>query len=197
MMGSQFDFQRAESSQQKSIGTPSLDMRRAESSRQHVRALNNQFASKDNENISFQEKILNSPPSRTTPVFATSGFRPSWSTGPLFNNNTSFSIGGQNSISLKTDASNDVDGEPSSPSVEKTEETGILVVHEVNCNLYVKATAGGGGLGMCLAKEHDEFVKLLQQPQSEAAAAFGIDGVYLEKYIQNPRHIEFQMKLKA
>ncbi|KAI3791798.1 hypothetical protein L2E82_05661 [Cichorium intybus] len=46
---------------------------------------------------------------------------------------------------------------------------------------------------MRLAKEHDEFVKLLQQPQSEAAAAFGIDGVYLEKYIQNPRHIEFHV----
>ncbi|KAI3792500.1 hypothetical protein L2E82_06382 [Cichorium intybus] len=212
MMGSQFDFQRAESSQQKSIGTPSLDMRRAESSRQHVRALNNQFASwvntqlqnhpdelwedgvrdyithasnilekfsdvvnwlksnsnstksenllehgsnaaqkklvtesKDNENISFQEKTLNGPPSGTTPVFATSGFTPSWSTGPLFNNNTSFSFGGQNSISVKTDASNDADGEddveqPSSPSVKKTEETGILVVHEVKCKLYVKST---------------------------------------------------------
>lgn len=44
MVGAQFDFQRAESSQQKSIAAPSLDMRRAESSRQHVRALNNQFA---------------------------------------------------------------------------------------------------------------------------------------------------------
>nr|KJB29724.1 hypothetical protein B456_005G116100 [Gossypium raimondii] len=39
----------------------------------------------------------------------------------------------------------------------------------------------------------DEFVKLLQQAKSEAAAAFGNDGVYLEKYIQNPRHIEFQV----
>ncbi|KAG6396838.1 hypothetical protein SASPL_142995 [Salvia splendens] len=43
------------------------------------------------------------------------------------------------------------------------------------------------------AKEPDEFVKLLQQAKSEAAAAFGNDGVYLEKYIQNPRHIEFQV----
>ncbi|KAK7841743.1 biotin carboxylase 1, partial [Quercus suber] len=55
------------------------------------------------------------------------------------------------------------------------------------------ATAGGGGRGMRLAKEPDEFVKLLQQAKSEAAAAFGNDGVYLEKYIQNPRHIEFQV----
>ncbi|KAG6429387.1 hypothetical protein SASPL_107437 [Salvia splendens] len=51
----------------------------------------------------------------------------------------------------------------------------------------------GGGRGMRLAKERDEFVKLMQQAKSEAAAAFGNDGVYLEKYIQNPRHIEFQV----
>ncbi|KAL7616258.1 hypothetical protein Lser_V15G01642 [Lactuca serriola] len=43
-----------------------------------------------------------------------------------------------------------------------------------------------------LAKERDEFVKILQQAQSEAAVAFRNDGVYLEKYIQNTRHIEFQ-----
>ncbi|MFS7999312.1 putative biotin carboxylase [Helianthus anomalus] len=46
---------------------------------------------------------------------------------------------------------------------------------------------------MPLAKEHDEFVKLLKQAQSEAAAAFGNDGVYLEKCIQNPRHNEIQV----
>ncbi|KAM0040362.1 putative biotin carboxylase [Helianthus debilis subsp. tardiflorus] len=46
---------------------------------------------------------------------------------------------------------------------------------------------------MRLAKERDEFVKLLQQAQSEAAAAFGNNGVYLEKCIQNPRHNEFQV----
>ncbi|CAN6462287.1 unnamed protein product [Victoria cruziana] len=56
------------------------------------------------------------------------------------------------------------------------------------------ATAGGGGRGMRLANEPEEFVKLLQQAKSEAAAAFGNDGVYLEKYIKNPRHIEFQRR---
>ncbi|MFS7972359.1 putative biotin carboxylase [Helianthus anomalus] len=55
------------------------------------------------------------------------------------------------------------------------------------------ATTGGGGRGMRLAKERDEFVKLLQQALSEAATAFGNDGVYLEKCIQNPRHNEFQV----
>ncbi|GAB2223189.1 hypothetical protein Droror1_Dr00017327 [Drosera rotundifolia] len=47
--------------------------------------------------------------------------------------------------------------------------------------------------GMRLAKEPDEFVKLLQQTKIEAAAAFGNDGVYLEKFIQNSRHIKFQV----
>lgn len=210
MVGPQFDFQRAASTQQNSMGAPSLDMHRAESSRQHVRALNNQFASwvhtqlqnhpdelwedgvhdylthasnimekfsdvvnwlksnstknesllehgshavqkilvtesKDNENISFQEKIQKAPPSGTTPIFATSSFATSWSTGPLFNNQSSFSFGGQSSISVKPDASNDADGDdeieqPSSPSLKKTEESGILVVHEVKCKLYVKST---------------------------------------------------------
>jgi acetyl-CoA carboxylase biotin carboxylase subunit len=46
---------------------------------------------------------------------------------------------------------------------------------------------------MRLANEPGEFVKLLQQARSEAGAAFGNDGVYLERYIQNPRHIEFQV----
>ncbi|KAK6122472.1 hypothetical protein DH2020_043782 [Rehmannia glutinosa] len=63
----------------------------------------------------------------------------------------------------------------------------------LDCKITSVATAGGGGRGMRLAKEPDEFVKLLQQAKSEAAAAFGNDGVYLEKYIQNPRHIEFQV----
>ncbi|KAI3710449.1 hypothetical protein L2E82_40231 [Cichorium intybus] len=184
-------------------------MHRAESSRQHVRALNNQFASWVNTQLQIHHNELWEDGVRDYITHASSileefsdvvnrlksnsnstkSFRPSWSTSPLFNNNTSFSIGGQNSISLKTDASNDVDGE----SIKE----GIKLADEIGYPVMIKATAGGGGLGMRLAKEHDEFVKLLQQPQSEAAAAFGIDGVYLEKYIQNRRHIEFQMKLKA
>ncbi|KAL5539313.1 hypothetical protein UlMin_045408 [Ulmus minor] len=55
----------------------------------------------------------------------------------------------------------------------------------------LQAKVGGGGWVKHLAKEPDEFVKLLQQAKSDAAAAFGKDGVYIEKYVQNPRHIEF------
>ncbi|KAF9615485.1 hypothetical protein IFM89_023854 [Coptis chinensis] len=82
---------------------------------------------------------------------------------------------------------------PGSAGLVQSTEEAIRLAHEIGFPVMIKATAGGGGRGMRLAKEPDEFVKLLQQAKSEAAAAFGNDGVYLEKYIQNPRHIEFQV----
>ena len=57
----------------------------------------------------------------------------------------------------------------------------------------IKATAGGGGRGMRLAMEEGDFMRLLQQAQQEAGAAFGNPDMYLERYVQNPRHIEFQV----
>ncbi|XP_076927139.1 biotin carboxylase 2, chloroplastic-like [Bidens hawaiensis] len=82
---------------------------------------------------------------------------------------------------------------PGSDGLLKSTEEGIKLADEIGFPVMIKATAGGGGRGMRLAKERGEFVKLLQQAQSEAAAAFGNDGVYLEKCILNPRHIEFQV----
>ncbi|KAL4391085.1 hypothetical protein HN51_012285 [Arachis hypogaea] len=82
---------------------------------------------------------------------------------------------------------------PGSDGLLQSTEEAIRLANEIGFPVMIKATAGGGGRGMRLAKEPGEFVKLLQQAKSEAAAAFGNDGVYLEKYIQNPRHIEFQV----
>ncbi|KAL6543938.1 hypothetical protein OROGR_010435 [Orobanche gracilis] len=85
---------------------------------------------------------------------------------------------------------------PGSDGLLQTTEEAVRLADEIGYPVMIKATAGGGGRGMRLAKTPDEFVKLLQcnmQAKSEAAAAFGNDGVYLEKYIQNPRHIEFQV----
>ena len=66
---------------------------------------------------------------------------------------------------------------------------------QVGFPVMIKATAGGGGKGMRLSHTEDDFMRLLQQAQNEAAAAFGNDAVYLERYIQNPRHIEYQVQL--
>ncbi|XP_050373066.1 biotin carboxylase 1, chloroplastic [Argentina anserina] len=82
---------------------------------------------------------------------------------------------------------------PGSDGLLKSTEEGIKLAEEIGYPVMIKATAGGGGRGMRLAKEPGEFVKLLQAAKSEAAAAFGNDGVYLEKYVVNPRHIEFQV----
>jgi acetyl-CoA carboxylase biotin carboxylase subunit len=59
--------------------------------------------------------------------------------------------------------------------------------------LMVKAAAGGGGRGMRIVRAPNELLHAIQAAQSEAAASFGAPDVYLEKYIESPRHIEFQV----
>lgn len=59
--------------------------------------------------------------------------------------------------------------------------------------IIIKATAGGGGKGMRLVKAEDEVETQLEMARAEAKAAFGNDEVYIEKYILNPRHVEFQV----
>ncbi|KAK7309000.1 hypothetical protein RJT34_05392 [Clitoria ternatea] len=231
MEGSLFDVHRAKPSQQAVVATPSLDMKRAESSQQHVRALNTQFASwvqtqlknhpdelwedgvrdyldhassimekfsdvvnwlKANaakaenlaadagasfsgkkfspevinkENNSFGEKTGPTPVSTTanfatgptpvnttanfatgpTPVSTTTNFASSWSPGIFSNSQNVFAFGNQSSAPSNHDASNEADEEneaeqPSSPSVKKSEEKGVVVVHEVKCKLYVKSS---------------------------------------------------------
>jgi acetyl-CoA carboxylase biotin carboxylase subunit len=59
--------------------------------------------------------------------------------------------------------------------------------------VLIKAAIGGGGRGMKVVTEEAELETLMQQAGSEAKAAFGDDTVYIEKYLGNPRHIEFQV----
>jgi pyruvate carboxylase subunit A len=59
--------------------------------------------------------------------------------------------------------------------------------------VIVKASAGGGGIGMRTVYEEDELVRALESTQSVAASAFGDSTVFIEKYIEEPRHIEFQI----
>jgi acetyl-CoA carboxylase biotin carboxylase subunit len=73
--------------------------------------------------------------------------------------------------------------------IDKAIELGINIGFPV----IVKATAGGGGKGMRVAYNESELEKAISQSQKEAEAAFGNPGVYLEKYVENPRHIEIQV----
>lgn len=212
LAGSSFDIQRAEPSQQQKTKTPTLDVRRAESSRQHVRALNTQFASWVQSQLtnhpdelwedgirdylthasSIMEKFSDivewlkakavegesSPPTGSlasekktetehkktdvklfqgqtsfAPVSATTSIATSWTSGALFNHQAPSIFGLKNSVpangvsigqtavsnSENADDENDLE-QPSSPSVKKSEEKGVVVVHEVKCKLYVKST---------------------------------------------------------
>jgi acetyl-CoA carboxylase biotin carboxylase subunit len=64
---------------------------------------------------------------------------------------------------------------------------------EIGFPIMIKATAGGGGKGMRVAQDAESFEKLFRQARNEAEAAFGDPGVYLERFITRPRHIEFQV----
>jgi len=64
---------------------------------------------------------------------------------------------------------------------------------EIGYPVLVKAASGGGGRGMKVVPTEEEFESLMSQAKSEAKAAFGDDTVYMEKYLGNPRHIEFQI----
>jgi acetyl-CoA carboxylase biotin carboxylase subunit len=82
---------------------------------------------------------------------------------------------------------------PGSEGLLASEKEALEIAAKIGYPVMIKATAGGGGRGMRLAKEEGEFVKLFLAAQGEAEAAFGNNGVYLEKFIDRPRHIEFQI----
>ncbi|MBI9035063.1 MAG: acetyl-CoA carboxylase biotin carboxylase subunit [Bacteroidales bacterium] len=73
------------------------------------------------------------------------------------------------------------------------EEQAIKTIGEVGLPVMIKASAGGGGKGMRLVKEQSQIIESLRAARSEAMTAFGNDAVYIEKYIESPHHIEFQI----
>ncbi|MFA1710149.1 acetyl-CoA carboxylase biotin carboxylase subunit [Peribacillus frigoritolerans] len=72
-------------------------------------------------------------------------------------------------------------------------EEAVVIATEIGFPVIVKATAGGGGKGMRVAEDEAELRNAIRQAQKEAETAFGNAGVYLEKYIEEPRHIEIQI----
>lgn len=72
-------------------------------------------------------------------------------------------------------------------------EEALRTARAIGFPVMIKASAGGGGKGMRVAMDEESFEKLFRQARNEAEAAFGHAGVYLEKYIRRPRHVEFQI----
>jgi len=82
---------------------------------------------------------------------------------------------------------------PGSDGEVTNNEQARLIADEIGYPVIIKATAGGGGRGMKVAKNADDLPMALATARSEAGAAFGNDAVYIEKYLAHPRHIEVQV----
>jgi acetyl-CoA carboxylase biotin carboxylase subunit len=82
---------------------------------------------------------------------------------------------------------------PGSDGLLTDERAAIATADRIGYPVMIKATAGGGGRGMRLVRSPEELPKLFQAAQGEAEAAFGNPGLYMEKFIEQPRHIEFQI----
>ena len=87
-------------------------------------------------------------------------------------------------------------GVPTIPGVEKaieTEEEALQFAESCGYPVMLKAAAGGGGRGMRIVRSKDELLPQFRSARSEAAKAFGIDDIFIEKYLENPKHIEVQI----
>ena len=82
---------------------------------------------------------------------------------------------------------------PGTPGPVEDPEEALGLAREIGFPVIIKAAAGGGGKGMRVAKDVDDFARSFQLARSEALSAFGNGEVYVEKYLARPRHIEFQI----
>jgi acetyl-CoA carboxylase biotin carboxylase subunit len=82
---------------------------------------------------------------------------------------------------------------PGSPGELRSEEEALQAANTIGFPVIIKASAGGGGRGMRVVNKSDELARAFQAAQAEAKSAFGHDGVYLERYFLEPRHIEVQV----
>jgi acetyl-CoA carboxylase biotin carboxylase subunit len=82
---------------------------------------------------------------------------------------------------------------PGSDGPIDSEDKALKIAKDIGYPVIVKATAGGGGRGMRVVRAPGELVSAVKTAQREAEAAFGVGDVYIEKYVESPRHIEFQV----
>ncbi|MEM9136867.1 MAG: acetyl-CoA carboxylase biotin carboxylase subunit [Cyanobacteria bacterium P01_F01_bin.42] len=100
---------------------------------------------------------------------------------------------GDKSTAKETMQNSGVPCVPGSDGLLADEDDAVKVAAEIGYPVMIKATAGGGGRGMRLVREPENLVSQFLAAQGEAGAAFGNPGVYIEKFVECPRHIEFQI----
>jgi acetyl-CoA carboxylase biotin carboxylase subunit len=88
---------------------------------------------------------------------------------------------------------NDVPVVPGSPGPVEDVDEALAIAEKMGFPVIIKASAGGGGKGMRVARDADDFARSFQLARSEALSAFGNGSVYVEKYLERPRHVEFQI----
>lgn len=82
---------------------------------------------------------------------------------------------------------------PGSEGAVLSADEGLRLAEQIGYPVMIKASAGGGGRGIRIVRSLDEFVKAFETARAEAKGAFGDDTMYIEKFVENPRHIEFQI----
>ena len=82
---------------------------------------------------------------------------------------------------------------PGSEGLIDSIEEGLKIANDIGYPVILKATAGGGGKGMRIVHNDGDFKKAWDDAKMEAGAAFGNDGLYLEKFVEEPRHVEIQI----
>ncbi|MCT4542712.1 MAG: acetyl-CoA carboxylase biotin carboxylase subunit [Vallitalea sp.] len=100
---------------------------------------------------------------------------------------------GNKSRARETMVKNNIPVVPGSDGAVKDVEDAIQIAEKIGYPVIIKASAGGGGKGMRIANNKDELLHSFKMASTEAKNAFGDDTMYIEKYVKNPRHIEFQI----
>ncbi len=100
---------------------------------------------------------------------------------------------GDKSFAKNTMKKNGVPVIPGSDGVVTDTDEGKKIAAEIGFPVIIKASAGGGGKGMRIVWEESEFEKAYQTARTEAESSFGNGEVYIEKFLENPRHIEIQV----
>lgn len=100
---------------------------------------------------------------------------------------------GDKAVARDTMKAADVPIVPGTEGLINNVEEALITARDIGFPVIIKATAGGGGKGMRVAQTETELQKAVSMAQQEAETSFGNAGVYLEKYVEEPRHVEIQV----